>query len=114
MCLHLELDKCFVRLDRMELAVLQCAFRRPPWNRLCDYSTPKPLIGISQEKFLRVSSTFMIDAIGDFSRVELRDDPYPLYSRLRQHSPVHFFENEFSNGFWTFSQYVDIVSALKR
>jgi len=39
----------------------------------------------------------------------MRDDPYPFYTWLRSHSPVHF---DAEHDFWLLSRYADVAQAL--
>ena len=41
---------------------------------------------------------------------EVRKNPYPYYSVLRQHAPVHWIE---PFGFWVVSRYDDVLNVLK-
>ena len=45
----------------------------------------------------------------DFFGEETRDDPFPLFDRLREHDPV--YETDF--GYWYVSRYDDVVSLLR-
>jgi cytochrome P450 len=45
----------------------------------------------------------------DFFSEETRDDPFPLFDRLRDHDPV--YETDF--GYWYVSRYDDVVSLLR-
>ncbi|MFI0352818.1 cytochrome P450 [Actinomadura sp. 9N407] len=40
----------------------------------------------------------------------IQDDPYPVYARLREESPVYRNEND---DFWALSRHADVVAALK-
>ncbi|MGH2346300.1 MAG: cytochrome P450 [Chloroflexota bacterium] len=51
-----------------------------------------------------------INTFNLFSR-EPRQNPYPYYTELRDHAPVHRFEQ---NGFWAVSRYADVAFVLKR
>jgi cytochrome P450 len=59
-----------------------------------------------------VSTRRRIDESMDFNPYSqaFRDDPYPVYRRLRDEEPAHF-SNEV--GFWVLSRYDDIVAALQ-
>lgn len=50
-----------------------------------------------------------VSALAVFSQ-EARPDPYPIYRRLREHSPVHFEE---ALGIWFLSRYEDAAALLK-
>jgi hypothetical protein len=45
----------------------------------------------------------------DFTSAETRDDPFPLFHRLRDHDPV--YETDF--GYWYVSRYDDVVALLR-
>ena len=45
----------------------------------------------------------------EFFSDETRDDPYPLFDRLRTHDPV--YETDF--GYWYVSRYDDVVRLLR-
>ena len=45
----------------------------------------------------------------DFFSPETRDNPYPLFDRLRDHDPV--YQTDF--GYWYVSRYDDVVSLLR-